>query len=67
MKCKRNKKQNVYGRRMQVICGKEAKFHQEDGVPLCENHFKKWFKKVYNIEYKEFIAEGVKINERGMK
>lgn len=51
--CGRNKKQNGYGRKMRVICGKEAKFQQEDGLPLCENHFKKWFKKTYKIEYSE--------------
>jgi len=49
--CGRNKGQNAYGRRMNVICGKPAKFFQEDGLPLCEYHFKKWFKKTYKTDY----------------
>ena len=54
--CGRNKGQNGFGRRMRVICGKPAKFQQEDGLPLCEYHFKKWFKKNYGLEYKDFIG-----------
>lgn len=59
--CKRNKQQNGNGRRMNVICGKPAKFFQEDGLPLCETHFKKWFKKVYKVEYKDFISKSKEV------
>jgi len=55
--CERNKKQNGYGRKMRVICGKEAKFQQEDGLNLCPYHFKKWFKKTYKIEYSEMLKQ----------
>jgi len=53
--CGRNKGQDSFGRRGRNICGKPATFQQEDGLPLCTGHFKKWFKKTYKIEYSEFI------------
>ena len=57
LKCKRNKKQNWLGKKMRVICNKPAEFQQEDGLPLCKKHFKRWFEKVYGIKYSQFIKE----------
>lgn len=51
MKCERNKKQNNHGRRINTPCGRIAKFQQEDGIPLCERHFRIWFKKYYKFDY----------------
>jgi len=61
--CKRNKKQDAFGNKRKVICGKEAKFQQEDGLDLCPYHFKKWFKKTYKIEYSEMLIQASNLQQ----
>jgi len=43
------------GKTHKTKCGKESKFIDESGRDLCEHHFKRWFKKVYKVDYNEFI------------
>ena len=56
--CVWNKQQNAYGRKMKVLCGKQAQFTREDGTPLCEHHFKRWWRKTYKHNSSEkLLAE----------
>jgi len=57
LKCNRTIKTNSFGIERTHKCGKPANMFQDDGLPLCNGHFRKWFKKNYKVEYSEFIKQ----------
>lgn len=56
MRCKRVVHMNHCQPRKR-ICNKPAPHMDDNGNVLCVKHFKKWFKKVYKMEYDDFKVE----------